>query len=186
MKAKPSSEDPRSKAAGSPNPGESVFILIGKVQRPHGVDGDLLVHSISEAPERFSPGTTVWIGESHQPYTIQSRRFTDRSQILHFRGLSSPEDASVLNNQLVYTQQSLLPPLPEGEFYHFQLIGLTVEDETGAKIGTLREVLTTGANDVYLVSDETGKEILIPAIESVVLNTDLEQKKMVIRPQEWI
>lgn len=80
----------------------------------------------------------------------------------------------------------MLPPLPEGEYYHFQLIGLTVLDENGTKIGVLNEVLTTGANDVYLVVDEEGKEILFPAIQSVIIQTDLEHQQMIVRPQEWL
>lgn len=171
---------------GSPEQGESVFILIGKIQKPHGVDGDLTIFSISDEPERFSPGNSVWIGEDHKEYKIQSRRFADRTQIIHFRGLNTPEDAGLLRNRLIYTRQSDLPPLPEGEYYHFQLIGLTVLDETGVKIGVLSEVLTTGANDVYLVIDEDGHEHLFPAIKSVIIRTDLVQQQMIVRPQEWL
>ncbi len=171
---------------GSPAQGEFVFILIGKIQKPHGVEGDLTIISISEEPERFSPGNTVWIGEDHKPYQIQSRRFTNKTQLIHFRGINNPEDAGELRNRLIYVQQSMLPPLPEGEYYHFQLIGLTVLDENGTKIGVLNEVLTTGANDVYLVVDEEGKEILFPAIQSVIIQTDLEHQQMIVRPQEWL
>ncbi len=175
---------PQSK--GSPDQGESVFILIGKIQKPHGVDGDLTVFSISDESERFSPGNTVWIGEDHTEYKIQSRRFADRTQIIHFRGLNTPEVAGLLRNQLIYTKQSMLPDLPEGEFYHFQLIGLTVLDENGVKIGVLNEVLTTGANDVYLVIDADGQEHLFPAIKSVIIRTDLVEQEMIIRQQEWL
>ncbi len=175
-----------SQSKGSPDQGESVFILIGKIQKPHGVDGDLTVFSISDEPERFSPGNSVWVGEDHVEYKVQSRRFADRTQIIHFRGLNTPEDSGLLRNRLIYTKQAMLPTLPEGEYYHFQLIGLTVMDENGVKIGVLNEVLTTGANDVYLVVDEDGQEHLFPAIKSVIIRTDLVQQQMIVRPQEWL
>jgi 16S rRNA processing protein RimM len=186
MRSTPARKELKQNGTGSPDQGESVFILIGKIQRSHGVEGDVLVHSISDAPERFAPGTTVWVGEEHQEYRIQSRRFADRTQIIHFRGIKNPEEVAAIRNKLVYIQQSSLPPLPEGEYYHFQLIGLTVEDESGVQIGVLNEVLTTGANDVYAVLDAEGKEILFPAVESVVILTDIANKKMVVRPQEWL
>jgi len=70
------------------------------------------------------------------------------------------------------------PPLPEGEYYHHQIIGLNVFDETGTSLGVVSEILETGANDVYVVAAAGGREILIPALKDVLLEINLEQKRM--------
>jgi 16S rRNA processing protein RimM len=70
------------------------------------------------------------------------------------------------------------PPLPEGEYYHHQLIGLAVQDERGLVLGVLTEILETGANDVYVVTAVGGNEILLPVIPGVVLDVDLPAKTM--------
>jgi len=79
-----------------------------------------------------------------------------------------------------------LPRLPEGQYYHHQLLGLSVVDETGQVLGELAEILETGANDVYLVKTPLGKELLLPAIEDVILGVPLERKEMSVRPPDWL
>ncbi|MEJ2549349.1 MAG: ribosome maturation factor RimM [Anaerolineales bacterium] len=74
-----------------------------------------------------------------------------------------------------------LAPLPEGEFFHWQIVGLHVITTAGEELGTIEEIMETGANDVYLVRDSTGKEILLPAIESVIQDVDLENERIVVR-----
>lgn len=170
----------------SPNTGESVFALIGKIRRPHGVDGEMVVDSFSDFPERFKPGNTVLVGEDHQPWKIHTRRSTSTGMLITFPGIVTPEQAGEFRNKMVYVDRSTLPALPEGEYYHFQLIGLHVYSEDGKMVGILKEVITTGANDVYVVVDEEGKETLFPALESVIISVDISEKKMVVRPQEWL
>src|SRR5690606_18859891 len=105
--------------------------------------------------------------------------------ILKFQGYDTPEAAAELRNNLVYVRADSLPPLPEGEYYHHQLVGLRVVAEDGQELGVLTEVLETGANDVYVVTDENGKEVLLPAIREVILGVDLAAKTMRVRPQTW-
>ena len=76
-------------------------------------------------------------------------------------------------------------PLPEGEFYLYQIIGLDVFDESGTGLGTLAEVIQAGEVDVYVVRDATGREQLFPALKEVVLDIDPKARRMVVRPQEW-
>jgi 16S rRNA processing protein RimM len=85
----------------------------------------------------------------------------------------------------VYIMVKETPDLPTGKYYHFQLLGMTVVDENGYPLGILTEIIETGANDVYLLIDETGKEILLPAIEQVVLDVDIQNRLMRVRPQMW-
>jgi 16S rRNA processing protein RimM len=171
---------------GSPLPGEPVFILIGKIHRVHGVDGELVAESFSEDPQRLKPGSQIFIGAAHKPLIIQSRRKMNTSWLLAFKGIETPESAGELRNQLIYMDKNDLPVLPEGQFYHFDLVGLTVRDKSGKDLGKLAEVIETGANDVYIVINETGEETLLPAIAQVILEVNLEEHFMVVDPPDWI
>ena len=98
--------------------------------------------------------------------------------LVSFRGLDTPEDVGKFRNQWVYVKSTQVPPLPEGQHYQYEMIDLDVVDENGTLLGKLVEVLETGANDVYVVRDDAGKEILLPAIPSVILNLDVEHRLM--------
>jgi len=85
----------------------------------------------------------------------------------------------------VFVRTDTLPNLPEGQYYHHQLIGLQIVTEQGSRLGKLVEILETGSNDVYVISGEEGQEILLPALEGVILAVDLEKKEMRVQPPEW-
>ena len=90
--------------------------------------------------------------------------------------MDTPEDAGKFRNQWVYVKASDVPPLPEGKIINMNLLDLDVVDENGNPLGKLVEILETGANDVYVVRDESGKEILLPAIPSVILDLDMDRR----------
>ena len=90
-----------------------------------------------------------------------------------------------MHNLQVFVRADALPDLPEGVYYHHQLVGLTVKDESGKIFGKLDEILQTGSNDVYVIRDADGKEVLFPALEDVIISIDLEQQIMIVRPPEW-
>jgi 16S rRNA processing protein RimM len=85
----------------------------------------------------------------------------------------------------VYIKADALPELPEGEYYHHQLMGLKVIDEAGLEVGALTEIIETGANDVYVATSVEGKEILFPAIQSVILGVDLDRNEIRVRLPDW-
>jgi len=93
---------------------------------------------------------------------------------------------AAFRNQYLYVRADELPPLPEGEYYHHQLLGLRVFDLQGNLLGVLSEILETGANDVYVVRDEGGSEILLPVIEGVILEVDLGARRLIVNPPEWL
>jgi 16S rRNA processing protein RimM len=106
--------------------------------------------------------------------------------IVKFQGIADRDAAGELRNQLVYVKTEDLPQLPDGEFYLHRIIGFQVIDEAGAVLGTLREILETGANDVYLVkAGQSEEELLLPAIESVILDVNFEKREMIVRLPEW-
>ena len=170
---------------GSPKPGEPVFILIGKIRRPHGVDGEMMIDPYSESVDRFKPGSEVLIGEDHQPLVIRTRRAMDRAMLITFKDVTDPDQAGLFRNKFIYILKDNLPALPDGEYYHFDLVGLNVFDTADQLLGVLTEVLETGANDVYVVKSEKGEEILLPAIESVIISVNLKEARMVVNPPEW-
>lgn len=170
---------------GSPQVGGPVYLAIGKLQRTHGVKGELVLDVLTDFPQRIKVGRQVFIGNQHKEYVIASVRPNGNTLLVGFEGLIDCDQASIVRNQLVYIRTEDAQVLPEGEFYHHEIEGMSVFDETGKLIGLISEVLITGANDVYVVASDSGDEILIPAIKSVVISIDRKERKMVVRLPEW-
>lgn len=105
--------------------------------------------------------------------------------IIHLAGVEDRNRAEPLVGTPVEIPAAELPKLPEGEYYYFQLIGLTVVSDTGDTVGTLTEIIETGANNVYVVKTAEGKEIYLPAIPSCVLSVQPEEKTMTVHLPEW-
>jgi 16S rRNA processing protein RimM len=167
---------------GSPQPGEPVFLVIGKLRRPHGVHGEMIMDILTDFPERLKAGMTVFVGEEHKPYKAKTWREHQKGSLVSFFDFTTPETVGILRNQLVYVKTSELPALPQGEYYHHQVIGLRVVDESGAELGSVTDVIATGANDVFIVKQEGGSEFLLPAIDEMVLNIDLDKGEICARP----
>jgi 16S rRNA processing protein RimM len=166
--------------AGSPQSGEPEFLVIGKLRAPHGLRGELLMDVLTDFPERIKPGREVYIGDDHRPLKVRSRRPASKGLLIGFDGYDTPEAAGELRNQNVFVATSGLPALPEGEYYHHQLIGLRVVSDTGEELGRLAEILDTSANDVYIIRPAEGPDLLLPAIDPVIVNIDLEQQTITV------
>jgi 16S rRNA processing protein RimM len=134
----------------------------------------------TEFPERLAPGVTVFVGSNYQPLQISKTRPHSRGMLLGFEGYQSRDEIAELRNMLVQVRTADRPELPEGDYYHHQLLGLRVVDDNGAGLGSITAIIETGANDVYVIRSESGEEILIPAIESVVKDIDLENNQVTI------
>lgn len=113
-------------------------------------------------------------GEASRVLEIESVKFFKQFAILKFRGIDSPEEAGKYRGTPLLVPRSKAVPLGRNEYYTADLMGLTVMDEDGTKIGVLREVLETGANDVYVIDLNDGRELLLPAIRQCVLAVDVE------------
>ncbi len=171
--------------SGSPQSGGPVFLAVGKLQRTHGVKGEIIMEVLTDFPDKITPGMNLFIGSRHKEYQVASVRPSAEKMLISFSGLTDCDQVSILRNQLVYIKTADANQLPEGEFYHHEIVGMQVVDENGQPIGSIQEILVTGANDVYVVFDEDGKEILLPAIRSVVLSINKQSKRMVVRLPEW-
>jgi 16S rRNA processing protein RimM len=165
--------------SGSPSDGEPVFLVVGKLRRPHGLRGEILMEVITDFPERLKRGLEIFVGEEHRPLRIDSLRKNDQTILIAFEGFPTPEAVGEFRNQYVYVRAEDRPPLPEGEYYHHQLIGLRVVSEEGQALGTLTYIMDmAGANDVYVITPEHGPEILLPALTETILEVDLERGEM--------
>ena len=165
------------KTSGSPT-GEPVYLTVGFLRRPHGVQGEIIMDLHTDFPDRMRRGRKLLVGENHQPMTLTSVRPHQNGLLVKFKGIETPEAAGAFRNHWVYIQTTDAPPLPEGQVYQHELFGFQVLDEDGNLLGELTEILETGANDVYVVRDESGREILLPAIPSVILDLDPGRRLM--------
>jgi 16S rRNA processing protein RimM len=171
--------DSQNRITGSPQPAGPTYLAVGKLRRPHGVKGEILMDVLTDFPERLEVGMLLYAGDSHLPLRVRSIRPHDKVLLMAFEGLHTPETVGEHRNQIVYVPAADRPPLPQGEYYHHQLIGLRVVDDTGQFLGSITSILETGgANDVYLVTSLDNRELLLPDIEEVVLNIDLETGEM--------
>jgi 16S rRNA processing protein RimM len=172
--------------SGSLKKSEPDFLAAGKLRKPHGLNGEMWIEVLTDYPELFDQGIPVFMGESFNEIIIKSFRMAGKLGLVRFEGFETPESLRSFNNAYLYFDSKDLPALQEEEYFHHELIGLEVRDEDGTVIGTLTEILVTGANDVYVVTSIEGKkELLIPAIKSVVKKIDIESRQMIISPQEW-
>ena len=160
-----------------PEQGETAFLLVGHLQRAHGIKGEIAMQVITDFPERLLKGKKLWIGDSHIQHIIKSIRWKQDLMLLGFEGIDERSGIDVLVNQDVFIQTSALPKLPDGRYYFHQLIGLSIFEKENF-IGKVTEILETGANDVFVISLPGGKELLLPDIKSVILNVDLEEQKI--------
>jgi 16S rRNA processing protein RimM len=163
---------------GSPPIGEPEYLVVGFLRRPHGVKGEILMDVHTDFPERLKTGMTLFVGDQYQAMVVASRRPHASGMLVRFRGIKSPEEAGLYRNTWVYVPAANRPKLPEGEYYHHQFIGLNVVTDEGHDLGVLADIIETGANDVYVVRDAEGKDVLLPAIPPVILDIKLADRQM--------
>lgn len=163
---------------GSPNEGEPVFLVVGKLRRPHGVRGEILMDVYTDFPERLQPGVTLLGGEQRRRLHISTLRRHRNALLVKFEGYDDREQVGEMRNWLVYVGSDQIPSLEEGDFYHHQLLGLGVFDEENQYLGQLVEILETGANDILVVRGEGKKDILLPATDEIILDIDLSEGKI--------
>jgi len=159
------------------------FITIGRILAPWGIKGKLKVKVITDFPQRFAPSSTVYV--NRQPMTIDSTEWYKSKAIIKLNTIDNFEAAQRLRGQPIEIHHSQLYSLPEGQYYHFQLIGLEVWTTQGELLGNITEILTAESNDNYVVKGDKG-EILIPAVEDVVKSIDLNKGRIVIEAIEGL
>ena len=161
-------------AQSSPAP-----VLVGVVHRPFGQGGEIRVEVLSDYPERFAPGAAITI--AGRGLVIARSRHMKGMRVLKFEGVDTREAAAALANQEIHVAAADLQPLPEGVYYHYDLVGMAVATVDGTELGEVTEIVTTGANDVLVIEGERG-EVLMPLIADVVKGVDTGARRIVIEP----
>ena len=165
-------------AANDPEPPDGC-VVVGRVIRSHGLDGLLRIQPHSDNPGRFRPGSPLTL--AGRTWAVDHfRPLPDGYALLKLDGLNDAVAARRFTGEWLYALTDPASELPPGEYYHYQLVGLSVITDQGESLGRLQEVLATGSNDVYVVKSESGGELLLPAISQVVKEIDLTSQRMLV------
>jgi len=162
---------------------QESFVVIGQALKPFGIRGEIKIKVFTESLEAFENSSVLIFGET--PHRVVSVRPHKGSALVALEGVDTPEQALELSGCLVKTEYRNLPGKEEDEYYWFELIGMKVSTVDGRDLGEITQITATGANDVIHVEGTYG-EVLLPMIEDVVLEVDIEKKEMVVDPLEGL
>ena len=154
------------------------WLLIGRIRAAHGVRGELAVEPMTDFPHRFAELESVYLGADRREFRVSAARTHSRI-FLTLDGVTSRETAQTLRGREIWIPRDEAMELPEGEYYALELIGLSVETVAGEPLGVVADLISTGANDVYVVRSG-GRELLVPAIQDVVKEIDISAGRMVV------
>jgi 16S rRNA processing protein RimM len=143
------------------------------------------VQLATDFPDRFKPNLTLYAGDEHRPMMVTGSRAIGDRVALKLADISDRDAAQAMFSTPLYVKRGDVMPLPEGRFYHDQIIGLRVVTTAGDELGTVIEILATGSNDVYVARDGDA-EVLIPALKDVVKEIDVPGGRMVVEPVEGL
>jgi 16S rRNA processing protein RimM len=170
--------------SGSEVTSEPRYLTIGRITRPHGVRGEVRVEPRTDLPERFGWLRRVYVGDgAPAAMSVERARLHQGIVILKLGGCDSRQDAEALRGQWVLVPAEEAIPLEDGELFLYQLVDMEVVTVDGEALGTVEDVLQTGANDVLVVRtpEEPPREVLLPDIPDVVLDVDLEAGRIIVQ-----
>jgi 16S rRNA processing protein RimM len=163
---------------------EPYYVVIGVVRRPHGIAGEIRMEILTDYPERILQHRYLYLARPATPddvtrYPVEAVRPHKGILLVKLGGCDDRDAVEGLRGMLVQIPFEEAVPLEEGEYYHFQLEGIDVETDGGEWLGRVAQVLEAGVHDVFLIRGPRG-EILLPSVEDVILQLDIEARKMVV------
>lgn len=163
------------------------FLEVGKIINTHGLRGDVKVTAWTDLPEDFEDIKRVYIKKhgENEMLTVSKIKYQKNNLIVKFKEINDINEAEKYKGQVLFANRDDLWELEDGVYYIADLIGLDVYDESG-KIGVIADVFNTGANDIYDVKREGKKNLLLPVIDDVVKEIDLENKKVTVHVMEGL
>lgn len=170
---------------------EARYLNVGKIVNTHGVRGELRVWPQTDFPEiRFQKGSRLLLIPPLQgdavPVEVLSARSQKNMYIVKLKGIDSMNEAEKLKGGELKAEEADRVPLEEGEYYVRDIVGCTVVTDEGENLGVIVDVLTPGANDVWVVKRSNGKELLLPVIDEVVLDVDADAKRVKVHLMEGL
>lgn len=158
------------------------YLRVGVISSTHGIGGEVKVFPTTDDSQRFKKLKKVLLdtGKEYLELEVERVRFFKQMVIVKFKGYNNINDIEKYKGKDLLVTRENAVPLAENEYFIYDIIDAQVETEDGKALGTLTEVLTTGANDVYVVKLPSGKEVLLPVIDDCVKEIDTEQKKVVV------
>ena len=159
-------------------------IIIGKIVAPHGVRGDIRILPLTEKPDLFLDLEYLLL-EGGKKLTVKNARFQKRMILVTTKEITSMNEAELLRDKNIYIKAEDLPELEDDEFYVADLVGISVYDLEGKQIGTFKDSLSTGSNDVYIIAVPGAKDILVPALKEYFKEINLAEKRIVVKLPEW-
>jgi len=155
-------------------------VVVGEITKAHGLRGEVVVLVLSDNPERFASGSSVFL-EDGRELRVRAARPSGARLLVSFDGVEDRTAAERLRGASLVVPESMLPALPEGEYWPHELEGCRVVTESGRTLGAVTEVVSNPANDLWVVVDETGTETLVPAIREVVIEVDVRARRVLVR-----
>ena len=155
---------------------------VGAITTTHGIRGEVKVFPTTDEPEKFKKLKKVTLRKDklEQVMEIESAKFFKNLVILKFKGYDNINDVERFAKATLWIGREDAVPLEEGEYYRGDLVDMEVFDENGTKLGILTDIMETGANDVYVVTREGAKELLLPSIQECILDVDVDGNKMTV------
>lgn len=154
---------------------------IGQIVNTFGIKGEVKVVPFTDDINRFDNLKKVYVKtrKDSKLYKVENVRYHKNMVLLKFEGINNPEDAEILKNTFLEVDREDAIPLEEGTYFIVDLIGLDVYTDDGKLLGKVEDIYNTGANDIYVIKDELGKQILLPGIKDVIKEVKLEEKIVV-------
>lgn len=158
------------------------YLAVGKIVSVHGLRGELKVELYTDFPERFTDNPTLLMGDDLKEVQVIRARPHKSTILLTLAEVTSREQGEALRGMWLYVAEEDATELDENTFFVHDILDMTVQDETGATLGVVADVIFTGANEVYLVRGDglPGGELLLPAIDEVIRNVDIEKRIITI------
>lgn len=160
----------------------SDYLRVGVISATHGIKGEVKVYPTTDDVNRFKQLKTVFLdtGKEYIELELEGIKFFKQLAILKFKGIDSINEIEKYKGKdLLITRENAVK-LEKDEYFIFDIIGSAVVTDDGKELGELAEVMTTGANDVYIVKTKEGKEILLPSIKECILDVDVDNKKITV------
>ena len=164
------------------------LLQVGVISSTHGVRGEVKVFPTTDDVKRFKKLKKVILdtGKEQLPLEIEGVKFFKQFVILKFRGIDNINDIEKYKGKSLLVDREHAVKLKKDEYFIADMIGMDVFTEDGVLFGALKDVMETGANDVYIIEMSDGKEVLVPAIKQCILDVDIENRKMVIHLLEGL